>query len=87
MDFVDVDPRELVRLIYGELLRESYVIDGSVVDKVKPVTLKVSRLTYWSAESMLIELLKGQGIEVRRIGGVIVVRQRDESREDKETLV
>jgi type II secretory pathway component GspD/PulD (secretin) len=87
MDFVDVDPRQLVRLIYGELLRESYVIDGSVVDKVKPVTLKVSRLTYWSAESMLIELLKGQGIEVRRMGGVIVVRQRDESREDKETLV
>jgi type II secretory pathway component GspD/PulD (secretin) len=87
MHFVDVHPKELIRLVYGEFLRESYVIDGSVGDELKPMTLQLRGLSITQAESLLVDLLKGQGIEVRRLAGVVIVGRHDEKREDKETIL
>jgi type II secretory pathway component GspD/PulD (secretin) len=87
MDFDKVNLRELIRLVYGEFLHESFVIDESIDNDIKPVTLKLRGMTFKSAESLLVELLRRQDIEVRKFGGVVVVARRDESRSIKETLI
>jgi type II secretory pathway component GspD/PulD (secretin) len=87
MNFVNVDPRQLIRLVYGEFLRESYVIDGSIGDELKPVTLKLQGINITKAETLLSDLLKGQGIEIRRFAGVVVVGRPSDRKEDKETII
>ncbi|GHU32599.1 bacteriophage-related lipoprotein [Betaproteobacteria bacterium] len=87
MDFVDVDPRELIRLVYGEFLRESYVIESNISETVKPVSLRLRGMSYITVEALLVDLLKGQGIEVRRSGGVVVVGKQDDSKLEPETMI
>jgi type II secretory pathway component GspD/PulD (secretin) len=87
MNFVDVHPKELIRLVYGEFLRESFVIESSVDEVLKPVTITLRGMDYIKAEKTLSELLKGQGVEVRRVGGVVYVRKQGESKEEQETCI
>lgn len=87
IDLQAVPMKDLIRLVYGELLGVSYVIDGSVADDLKPVSLRLEKVEPKRVEWVLRDVLKGQGVTVDTSAGVVFVRKAGTVPEPTEWMV
>lgn len=74
IDLQNVPLKDLVRLVYGEILGKNYVIDGSIQDDLRPVSLVLKSVEPVEAENVLRGLLESQDVLVNKIGGAVVLR-------------
>jgi type II secretory pathway component GspD/PulD (secretin) len=75
LDFVDIRLRDLVRIVYGQVLKRSYVMDSVAVDDGKLVSFVVTGFP----EEIDIEiqrLLETQGLMVDDSSGVVTVGKK-----------
>ena len=74
IDLQNVPLKDLIRLVYGEVLGQNYVIDGSIQDDLRPVSLVLKDVEPQAAEGVLRELLNAQDVIISKAGGVVVLR-------------
>lgn len=75
IDLQNVPLREFIRLVYGQILQTSYVVDGTVQDDLKPVSLRLSNVSAKDADTVLRDVLASQGVQVDMVGGVTFFRR------------
>jgi len=73
LQFDRVPIYELVRLVYGDLLREPFVISGEVAGSQKVTSLDFRGASSEQVRLVLESALTGEGIKVDRVGVVNVV--------------
>lgn len=87
LDLQQVGLRDLVSLVYGHILQANYVIDGTVEQALKPVTLQLKNVEPVAVEGVVRDLLASQGVAVEHKAGVYVVHNKDEIPIDREPWV
>jgi len=87
LDLQSVPMKDLIRLVYGELLGVNYVLDASIQDDLKPVSLSLKNVQPSEAETILKGLLKAQGVAVKTSAGVYLVQKAMPDEETKEIFI
>lgn len=73
LDLVDVRLRDLVRLVYADVLPRSVVLDSDVAKDERSVTLSLKRVSPAAVEVETRRLLESHGYSVSEVGGVVRV--------------
>lgn len=76
LHFDRVPVYELLRVVFGEILREPYLMDGAVAKEDRVVSVDLRAATDAQVRAMLAEVLGQQGLAVRRVDALNVVEQR-----------
>jgi len=84
--FDRVDIAALVRIVYGELLREPFVIDESLLVAERVTTVDVRGASPDQLRSVLGVVLDGAGYRVRRVDALNVVEKRIEDTAGQEVF-
>ena len=84
--FDRVDIAALVRIVYGELLREPFVIDESLLVAERLTTVDFRGASPDQLRSVLGVVLHGAGYRVRRVDSLNVVEKRVEDTADQEVF-
>lgn len=88
MDLHQVPFADLVRVVYNEVLKSSYVVDSSVLSDLRPVTFSLRNVSPEKAGVELRSLAEARGFDVMTVGGVTYIRKRAEGfSEDAELFV
>lgn len=88
MDLHQVPFAYLVRVVYNEVLKSSYVVDSSVLSDLRPVTFSLRNVSPEKAGAELRALAESRGFDVMTVGGVTYIRKRAEGfSEDAELFV
>lgn len=87
VDLHDVRIRDLVRVVYGEILKRSYVMDSAAVDDVKTVSMVLRNVEPAAVDVELRRMLDSQGLAVELAGDVLSVRRRVEFDDSAEVFV
>jgi len=89
LDLQEITLKELARLCYGEILQESYVLDGAVQDDQRPVSLNLRNVAPVACEVELAKLLEVRGLQAVVSHGVLVVGKKVvvEKDDDREVYV
>lgn len=88
MDLHQVPFADLVRVVYNEVLKSSYVVDSSVLSDLRPVTFSLRNVSPEKAGAELRALAESRGFDVMTVGGVTYIRKRAEGfSEDAELFV
>lgn len=80
-DLQAVNLVDLVRLIYGDVLHQSFVVDEIGAD-LRPVTFNLREVTEAQAEAVLIDVLKTQGVTVDKRNGFAFVHRVEQKPSD-----
>jgi len=78
---------QFARVVLGELVREPYVMDGSLIAAEDVTTVDVRRIEPAAARALLVSLLKSQGFVLEREGGVTVVKRQERAAETERVFV
>lgn len=73
---------DLARIVYGDILRRSFVLDDEVIQSGDAVTLNWSKLARGEVGRMMEDLLEHRGFESVEKGKVLFVRKREKQDED-----
>lgn len=73
---------DLARIVYGDVLRQSFVLDNEVIQNAELISLNWLKLDKKDLDSMTRELLDLHGFELVQQGKVLLVRRRDKHDED-----
>lgn len=84
VDLQNVPMKDLVRLVYGEILGVNYVIDGMVQDDLRPVSLKLKNVTPKETAAVVRDVLESQGVVVESLAGVHFVRKADKKGDNQD---
>ena len=87
LDLQKVSLPDFLRVVYGELLRKSFVLDASVVSDQDSFTLVLRDIELTRLEIEARRVLELRGYRVESAGGVDVIRKGIESAEDDEIVV
>ena len=87
LDFNAAPLRELVPVVFGEMLKRAYVLDSSVVACPDLVSLSLRDVDPAVIGQEVDKLLSAHGFAVDVRNGVYVVRKREDASQDDETLV
>lgn len=88
LDLHQVSFADLLRVVYNEVLKSSYVVDSAVLSDVHPVTFTLRNVTPEKAGAELRSLAESRGFDVSTVGGVTHFRKRAEGfPEDAELFV
>lgn len=82
MNLHQVRVADLARIVYGDVLRQSFVLDDAVVNSSSVVSLNWIKLGKQDVDVMTRELLNMRGFELVHQGKVLLVRKRDNQDED-----
>lgn len=82
MQLNQVRVADLARIVYGDILRQSFVLDGDVIHSGDEVTLDWMKLDKKDVDDMTRELLNLRGFELVQQGKILFVRKRDKKDED-----
>lgn len=82
MQLNQVRVADLARIVYGDILRQSFVLDGSVIHSGDEVTLDWMKLGKADVDAMTRELLNLRGFELVQQGRILFVRKREKKDED-----
>lgn len=82
MNLHQVRVADLARIVYGDVLRQSFVLDDAVVNSSSVVSLNWIKLGKQDVDVMTRELLNMRGFELVHHGKVLLVRKRDNQDED-----
>lgn len=87
IDLQNVPLKDLVRIVYGEILGQNYVIDGNIQEDLRPVSLVLKSVEAEQAEEVLRGLLESQDITISKSAGVVVLRHGRAEEKPKQLLV
>lgn len=87
IDLQNVPLKDLIRLVYGEILGQNYVIDGNIQDDLRPVSLVLKSVESDQAEKVLRGLLESQDVIISKSAGVVVLRHGRPEEKPKELFV
>lgn len=73
---------DLARVVYGDVLRQSYVLDQEILQSSDVVSVNWMRLTSKELEALTIEMLNLRGFELVKQGRVSLVRKREDQDQD-----
>lgn len=77
---------EFARLVFGEVLGESFALDESVALSDRPVSLDLRGLSKDQVRAMSLLVLRGYGVGVRKVGAVNIVEKVDAKPAAQEVL-
>lgn len=87
IDLQNVPLKDLIRIVYGEILGQNYVIDGNIQDDLRPVSLVLKAVQPEQAENVLRGLLESQDVIISKSAGVVVLRHGKPEERPKELFV
>ncbi len=87
IDLQNVPLKDLIRIVYGEILGQNYVIDGNIQDDLRPVSLVLKAVEPQQAENVLRGLLESQDVIISKSAGVVVLRHGRPEEKAKELFV
>lgn len=87
IDLQNVPLKDLIRLVYGEILGQNYVIDGNIQDDLRPVSLVLKSVESEQVEKVLREVLESQDVIVSKSAGVVLLRHGRPEEKPKELIV
>lgn len=73
---------DLTRIVYGDVLRQSFVLDAEVIQSADTVSLNWIQLDKRDVDAMTRQLLDLHGFELVQQNKVLLVRKRDKQDED-----
>lgn len=85
MQLTQIRVADLARIVYGDVLKRSFVLDDDVIQSADSVSLNWVDLNRGQVESMTRDLLQLRGFELQDHGAVLLVRKR--AKEDDGVLV
>lgn len=88
VDLHQVAFADLVRVVFNDLLKQSYVVDSAVLADVNPVTFTIRDSDEAKIKRELLGVIESRGYQVRTAGGVVHIGKRsDSSNDDLELFV
>lgn len=78
IDLHQVPFSELVRVVFNEIIKASYVVDSSLLSDQQPVTFTLRNVTPEKAAFELRAMLEGRGFDVSTVAGVTHIKKRVE---------
>lgn len=87
IDLQNVPLKDLVRLVYGEILGVNYVIDGNIQEDLRPVSVALKNVELDQVERVVKGLLESQDVLVSKAAGVVVLRHGRPEEKPKELLI
>lgn len=85
MQLNEVRIADLARVVYGDVLSRSFVLDAEVLLNGDAISINWLRLDKDQVDSMTRELLEMRGFELVQQGSILLVRKR--TKEDEELLI
>lgn len=73
---------DLARIVFGDVLHKSFVLDDEVIQAQDAVTLNWVNVDAPRIDSMTRDLLRLRGFELQSSGGVVLVRKRTKTDDD-----
>lgn len=77
---------DLVRVVYGDILKRSYTLDRDLVDSPDTVAVSWQKLRRVQVESLMHELAQNRGFSISQRSGAVFVERRDVAA-DEEILI
>lgn len=85
MQLHQVQVSDLARIVYGDVLRQSFILDAEVIQSGDTVSLSWIKLDKKDVSTMMRDLLERRGFELVQRDKVLLVRNR--SKEDEDLLI
>lgn len=82
MQLHQVRVADLARIVYGDVMRQSFILDAEVIQSPTTVSLNWLNLGKRDVDTMTRQLLDLHGFELVQQGKVLLVRKRDKGDED-----
>lgn len=73
---------DLVRLVYGDILHRSFLLDSDLINSSDVVTLNWDKIDKGNLESLVLAMLLKRGFSNHIQGDVLVIQKRDSSQDD-----
>ena len=87
VDLHQVPVNDLVRVVFNDLLKTSYVVDAPIVADQSPVSVTLRDVESSVVYTQVVSLLVSRGYAVEKKGGVVSIRKRSDSFADDEIFV
>lgn len=85
MQLHQVQVSDVARIVYGDVLRQSFILDAEVIQSGDTVSLNWIKLNKKEVDTLTRDLLERRGFELVQRGNVLLVRNR--SKEDEDLLI
>jgi len=85
MQLHQVQVSDVARIVYGDVLHQSFILDAEVIQSGDIVSLNWIKLNKKEVDTLMRDLLERRGFELVQRGNVLLVRNR--SKEDEDLLI